>query len=132
LLNYESLWVYKLNSVNKNTPSGWLIAKSKPLKKQYNKQYYEDNKENLKEKKKINDKQYYDNNKEKKKQYYEDNKQLKKQYHKQYYEKNKDKAKQYNKEKITCECGYVMNRSSLSKHKLTKKHNNKMNIKSND
>ena len=54
----------------------------------YKREYYEDNKDKIKEQQK---------------QYYEDNKDKKKQYQEQYYEQNKDKIKQYreqNKDKI--------------------------------
>ena len=55
------------------------------------------------EERKQYDKQYYLNNKEKKKQYNLDNKEERKQYDKQYYLNNKEKKKQYNldnKEKL--------------------------------
>jgi hypothetical protein len=41
---------------------------------------------------------------------------------KQNYEKNKDKISKNNKQKVTCECGDILCRSSLLKHKKTKKH----------
>ena len=66
---------------------------------EYNKQYYEANKEKRKE--------YYETNKdkikEKGKEYYETNKEKRKEYDRQYREANKEKAKEYretNKEKI--------------------------------
>ena len=58
-------------------------------RKQYNKQYYLDNKE----KRRQSNKQYRLNNKEKIKQYNLDNKE----YHKEYRLKNKEKIKQYKK-----------------------------------
>ena len=78
-------------------------------KKEYSKQYYEENKEQLKEKReknkdKINEyqKQYRKDNKDKfkeySKQYREDNKELKKEYRKQYYEENKDRMIKYSKQ----------------------------------
>ena len=64
-------------------------------KKEYGKQYYEENKE----KKKEHDKQYYEENKEKRKEYREAHKEKAKEYR----EAHKEKAKEYreaNKEKI--------------------------------
>jgi hypothetical protein len=78
-------------------------------KKQYNKEYYLNNKEKLiqkrkeyrlnnKEKQKQYKKEYYLNNKEKQKQYYLNNKEKQKQYKKEYYLNNKEKIKQKTKE----------------------------------
>jgi hypothetical protein len=74
-------------------------------KKQYNKEYYLNNKEkqkqyylNNKEKQKQYKKEYYLNNKEKQKQYYLNNKEKQKQYKKEYYLNNKEKIKQKTKE----------------------------------
>jgi hypothetical protein len=97
------------------------------------KQYREDNKEkisikkkeyrkNNKEKFKQTDKKYYEDNKEKSKQYYQDNK-----------EKMLIKSKQYyqdNSEKITCECGSIIAKYNLKRHKKSKKHINYENSKS--
>jgi hypothetical protein len=58
------------------------------------KQYYEDNKEKIKE----YHKEYYEDNKEKIKEYCENNKEKIKEYHKEYCEKNKEKIKEYKKE----------------------------------
>ena len=76
--------------------------------------YYSDNKESIKE----HVKQYKENNKEsvkeQKKHYYENNK-----------EDIKARAKQYydiNKEPIKCECGCIVTRGGLAKHRRTKKH----------
>jgi hypothetical protein len=70
-------------------------------------EYYEDNKEHIKEK----SKDWYENNKEKMKEYREVNK-----------EKNKEKMKEYFKEKITCDCGCIVLKCSLNRHKKSKKH----------
>ena len=78
--------------INKNR-SG-LVSKEEGYKQEYNKQYYETNKDKIK--------QYYEENKDKFKEYYEENKDKFKEYYeenkdkiKQYYEENKDKIKQY-------------------------------------
>ena len=104
---------------------------------EYKKQYYQDNKDELL----VKNKQYREGNKEKinakKKQYYEDNKDellvKKKQYYennkdkiiakiKQYRENNKDKLLAKRKEKIVCECGSIVGRCCLTRHKKSKKH----------
>jgi len=113
-------------------------------KKEREKQYREDNKDTIKEQKK----QYYETNKDKlkehMKQYYEANKDKFKEINKQYHEANKDTRniyfKQYReanknkinekseiinekqREKVTCECGCVVCKNFLSRHKKTQKH----------
>ena len=71
--------------------------------KEYNKQYYETNKEKIAEYKK----EYSEKNKEKI---------LEK--HKEYYEKNKEKIN----EKVICECGCVVLKKGLERHKKSNKH----------
>jgi hypothetical protein len=86
----------------------------------YHKQYREDNKEKIA--KQV--KQYSENHKEELKQYskkrYEDNKEkiAKK------YEDNKEAISNKNKEKITCECGTMIRKTDLPRHKKTIKHKN--------
>ena len=79
-------------------------------------------------------KEYEDENKEQKKEYgkkyYIQNKEQIKEQEKKYREEHKEKIKerekeyyiQNNKEKIKCECGSIVNKSSLIRHKKTKKH----------
>ncbi len=89
-------------------------------------EYREENKKNIIEIKK----EYYNNNKEiittKHKIYYENNKDklldYAKDYGKIYYENNKDKLSIQKKERITCECGIICNKSNLSIHKKTQNH----------
>jgi len=85
-------------------------------KKEWHKKNYKDNKEQLLEK----SKKYRENNKEKiaekKKEYYENNK-----------EKIAEKQNAYGKEKVTCECGCIIRRDSLAKHKKSNKHLELMN-----
>jgi hypothetical protein len=105
--------------------------------KESQKNYYENNKEELNEKKK----KYYENNKEKinekHKIYYENNKEKVSEKHKKWYENNVDKIakqrKQYQqenadkiaerkKQKIECDkCKSIVCRGDISKHKKTKK-----------
>jgi hypothetical protein len=109
------------------------------------KQYYEDNKENIKDKKKqyyednkenIKDKfkQYYEDNKDKFKEYREDNKDKIKQYRednkdkiKQYRDDNKDKMKEHKTKKCTCECGSTFTHGNKSQHIKTMKHQKYLN-----
>ena len=54
--------------------------------------------------------------------YNEKNKEKILQQKKQYRENNKEKIKQYKNEKIKCECGVYTNRSSIARHRKSKKH----------
>ena len=106
------------------------------------KEYYDANKEQLSEKKK----EYRQNNKEKikekTKEYYEENKEKRKEYYEQYYENNKEQISEKNKEwyennkeklseKITCECGSIIRKSLLARHKKSIKHNGNIALKNN-
>lgn len=147
---YETLWIKKFKSINQLEPCGGLLRKH--YKKQYNeinkttikerckeyrinnidkikemsRNYYENNKEKLSEKKKI----YRENNKEKmserNKTYYQNNKteinEKRKESSKIYRENNKEKINEKAKEKITCECGSIVRKEKLPRHKKTNKH----------
>jgi hypothetical protein len=120
----EGHYIRTLECVNKYIPGRNL------------KQHYQDNKEKILQQ----NKQYRQDNKDKIKQYHkqyrQDNKDKIKQYHKQYKQDNKDKlsqkSKQYyqdNKEKWTrgsvknkCECGSIVSKYNLTRHKKSKKH----------
>jgi hypothetical protein len=82
------------------------------------KEYYEDNKEQLIEKQR----EYYKNNKdkiaEKYKEYYENNKDKIAEYQKEHYEEIKQKLK----EKTTCECGSIISNYHIVRHRKTIKH----------
>ena len=113
-------------------------------KLEYKKQYYEQNKDVLNENQKqyneqnkakilAKKKEYREENREvilaKKKEYNEQNKEVMRVKRKQHYEQNNDKAKKYyeqNKavlnEKITCECGCVVVKRILNRHKQSNKH----------
>ena len=90
------------------------------------KEYYEDNKEKIKECNKEQRKKYYENNKEhikeQKKKYHENNKEKRLEQLKQYCKNNKEKIKEKAKEKVTCECGCVVRKSDLARHKKSNKH----------
>ena len=101
LLFKERYWFEKLGPMlNERYP-----VRSEDENKEYNKQYREKNIEKEKERRK----QYYEVNKEKEKQYYE---------------KNREKILEKGKEKVECPCGSIVNRSSLSQHKKSQKHQN--------
>lgn len=61
---------------------------------------------------------------EKAKQNYIDNREEKNEHNKQYYDDNKDDINKKRNSKVTCECGCIVNRSSLYNHKKTYKHLN--------
>ena len=85
-------------------------------------EYYQDNRNELLKIKK----EYYENNKEKLKEYYktynENHRGLRIEYHKIYNNNNKERAKEQYSQRITCECGCIINRGDISKHKKTQKH----------
>jgi hypothetical protein len=87
---------------------------------EYKKEWAKKNKEEIKEKRK----QWREDNKEiikiKKKEYAENNKEKLKEYHKEHYQKIKEEKLK----KITCECGSIVCKASIYKHKKTKKHIN--------
>ena len=99
LKNRERWWIENNECVNKSIPNR--------TQKEYMKEWYEANKDKIAEKQKT----YNDKNKEK----------IAEQ-KKQYYAENKDKIEKYKKEKITCDCGCVVRRQHLARHKKTNKH----------
>ena len=80
-------------------------------KKEYHKQYTEQHKDEKKE---------YD------KQYREQHKDERKEQKKQWYEEYKDEIREKRRQKVTCECGCLVSRHALYKHRKTKKHINFM------
>jgi hypothetical protein len=46
---------------------------------------------------------------------------------KEYKEDNREKIREYFKEKVTCKCGFEVNKYSLKRHERTKKHINLIN-----
>jgi len=77
-------------------------------------------------------KRYNELHKEEILEYHKRNYELKKQkileYKHGYYEQNKDKIAERKKQKITCECGCVVRKSDLAKHKRSKKHQDLLNM----
>ncbi len=112
----EGYWIRTLNSVNRK------------IEGRTQKEYREDNKEKIKQYREDNKdhyKQYRENNKEKIKQYREDNRDKIIQFKKEYYQLNKDRINEIRTEKITCECGAIISKTNIAKHKKTKKHINR-------
>jgi len=104
--------------LNADLNSCFCHGKNKEKENEHKKKFYEKNKDKYYER----NKQYREQNKEQSaeymKQYREQNKEKIDVSYKKYYEHNKEKLSQ----KITCECGCVVNNSSLSQHKKTNKH----------
>ena len=75
---------------------------------EYNKQIYNDNRNKILEKQK----QIYNENRDKIIERVKQN-----------YNENRDKINRNRKQKMTCECGCVVNKGDISKHRKTKKHN---------
>jgi hypothetical protein len=115
----ELIELYPCNSkMELNKKEGEYIRENECLNRciagRTKKEYNEDNKEHILEKRK---------------EWYENNKEHKKKYDKEYYENNKDHRKEYrenNKEiinkKINCECGGKYTFSHKTHHFKTKKH----------
>jgi translation elongation factor EF-G len=110
----EGYWIRKTDCVNK-----LIVGRTQ-------REYYEENKEKLQQKRK----EYYEENKEeileKVREYREKNKeeiiQKKKEYYKENKEKILEKVREKVREKVECECGKVISRGALLRHKKSKIH----------
>lgn len=84
--------------------------------KQYRKEYYENNKQEILEKQK----KYTENNREnilvRKKKYYEANKETISEKWKQNYQNNKEKILEKMKETYTCSCGSILRKCNKARH----------------
>jgi predicted GIY-YIG superfamily endonuclease len=82
------------------------------------------------EEKKKQQKEYMKENREPireyKKAYQQANKESLCEYKKEYYQENKELLSEKAKEPIECECGCIIRKSDLAKHKKTKKHLNNL------
>lgn len=89
---------------------------------EYRKDHYEQNKQEIL----LHMKEYYQQNKqsktEKAKEQYHKNKTKVLLTRKNHYELNKESINKKRKEKITCECGVIVQKCNLGDHKSTKKH----------
>jgi hypothetical protein len=111
----ERYWIEELKAtLNNNIPTRTI------------KEYEEDNKEKILEKKREYQKEHYKNNKEKVKEYhkehYKNNKETIAEKGKEYQKKNKEIINEKRKEKVQCECGCEIRNDFLSKHRKSKKH----------
>jgi hypothetical protein len=110
LLRREGEHIRNLNCVNKI------------ISGRTNKEYYQDNKECIKEKVK----EYYEKNKEiclkRVKEYATTNKDKKKNYMKEYLRRNKDKLREYNLRKVKCVCGSIHSHAGTARHSRSIKH----------
>jgi len=95
----ENYFIKKFNSVECGLNDRYAYTD----KKEYDRDYREDNKEKVKEYKK---------------RWYEDNKEKRKEYEKQWYQENKEKMK----EKFNCICGSIYRKSDKARHERSKKH----------
>jgi len=126
----EQEWFYKLNAKlnfeipNRTSKQYYEDNREKLLAHQ--KQYYEDNRDKILE----YQKQYHQDNREKiseqQKQYRQDNCDKIKEYQTQYSENNRKKKNEYDKkrrkEKETCDnCGCILSKCDMSRHKRSKK-----------
>ena len=131
--NWEMLWCYDFPCKNKREAEleeRIFIEKEKCelnsarpyVSEDEKKQYYEDNKDKIKE----SNKNYKENNKDKikesNKNYKENNKSIINEKAKDYRENNKTKINEKAREKIKCECGCEITKSGLSTHKKSAKH----------
>ena len=126
----ERYWIETFKSkLNKQIPTRTIkewFEENKEQLSEKRKEYYEENKEQLAKK----SKEYREANKEqikiKKRLYYDANIEKKKEYDKKYREDNKEKKAEYNKKIVTCECGCEVTKCNLSRHMKSDNHKNKM------
>ena len=58
------------------------------------------------------------------KEYRQKNKEYRKEKNQEWYQANKAEILEQNKQKIECDCGSIVRRSDIARHKRTKKHSN--------
>jgi len=121
----EAKYIRENECINITVPHRTNQEYYKDNKKEINKknqEYYKKNTEKIKE----HTKKYYEINKEKikeqQKEWNEDNKEKVKQYKQKYKEKNREQTNKKLKEKVECECGSIIRKNDISKHRRTKKH----------
>ena len=118
VLKKERYWLEELKAtLNKARP---IITKEE--KEEYQQKYRENNKDKMKEYNREYRKDNIVKIVELDKEYYEKNKEHIKSNVSKYKENNKDKIKEYQKEKIKCECGCLIYRNNILRHKKTDKH----------
>ena len=104
----EAKYIRNNKCINKQIPHRTYQERYEDNKvyfQQYQKNYREENKAKLKE---------YEKNRKNKKE--------RKEQRKKYREDNKEKLYKQKKERVSCECGSIVNRGELSRHRKSKKH----------
>jgi len=91
-------------------------------RKEYHQEYYQTNKEQKKEYRQKNKEKIRQYQKEYIQEYQRANKEQIKEQKKEYYQANKAEISAYKNQKIKCECGSIVCRSYIAKHKRSKKH----------
>ena len=98
---YETLWICKTKGCCN------VVLPVHYLKREYQKQYREDNKTEISEKKR---------------QYNQDNQESIAERRKHYYQDNKTELSQKSKVKLTCQCGTVVTKCNMARHCKSAKH----------
>jgi hypothetical protein len=111
----ERYWIETLQStLNKNIPTR--------TDKEYYKQYYEQNKEEIRKQRKQYREEHEEEISEYYKQYREEHKEEISEYKKQYREEHKEEIREKANQNFDCECGGKYTHSTKSRHLKTKKH----------
>lgn len=117
LLMRERYWIETIDCINKRKS---ILTQEEQV--DYNRQWYEENREKLSEHKK----QYYQENHDKileyAKQYRQENHDDILEYKKQYYQKNRDEISEKGRQTHTCECGSTITIRNISRHSQSLKH----------
>ena len=125
LLKREGYYIKELDCVNKcvsgRTQKEYREEHKEELAKKH-KEWRQNNKEEILKKKK----EYYQDNKEelakKHKEYRNEHKEELAKKNKEYRIDNKEEISKRGKEKITCECGSILRKTDLERHKRSKRH----------
>lgn len=122
----ERYWIETTrNRVNKTVPTRtakeWAIENHDRIRQQ-RKEYYQANKEAICERVNAYRMANQEQIREKKKEYHIANQDRICEKTRSYYQANRDQINEQRREKTTCECGSVVSVSNLTRHTLTKKH----------
>ena len=90
-------------------------------------EWYNENQDVIKEKIKKYNETNKEHIREQKKQYREANKESLSEQKKEYYKENKENINKLKMEKIECECGCMLRKSDMARHKKSQKHKDLMN-----
>ena len=90
--------------------------------REYKRQWQEENADRLREKAKQWRKENADRIREKKRQYREENREAVRERKARYYQEHKEQITEKLRQPITCECGKVIQRTELARHRRTKYH----------